>query len=364
MNDAQIAPAPAPSTALTRPAETSPARVAARGADRLGPAEKAAIVLIALGPQTASRLLAGLGERRLRRFARAVSDMRETPADVVERVLAEFLQKIEDTRSVGGGADEARRFLSEALDKEQVNQIMGDLDTIGRSVWSLLGDIPDNRIADWLRGEHPQVAAITLSRLTSVKAAKILERFDDAAADDIVVRMGPAASADPAVAARIGEVIKRDFLPQVMSRGARQEPSELIAAVMNHVSAPIRDRLLEAMSGAAPQLASAVRKVMFTYDHIPEKINPRDIGAIIKAVDEAVLLRALKPGGEKSRRSAEFILENISKRLSERLREELEALPEPTRREGEEAQAEVVAAITALRDAGALKMIVAEPAEE
>lgn len=359
MNDANTALTTTRPTALAKPAETPPAPAA----DRLGAPEKAAIVLVALGPQTASRLLAGLGERRLRRFARAVSDMREAPAEIVERVLAEFLHKIEDTRSVGGGADEARRFLSEALDKDQVNLIMGDLDSVGRSVWSLLGDIPDNRIANWLRSEHPQVAAIALSRLSSVKAARVLERFEPEAADDIVVRMGPAAAADPAVAARIGDVIARDFLPAAMSRRGRQEPSELIAAMMNHVSAPIRDRLLEAMTGAAPQLARAVRKEMFTYEHIPERINPRDVGAITKQIDETVLLRALKPGGERGRRTAEFILGNISKRLAERFREELAALPEPTRKEGEEAQAAIVAAIIGLRDSGALKMMTSESAE-
>ncbi|WP_340107288.1 FliG C-terminal domain-containing protein [Pikeienuella sp. HZG-20] len=368
MTDTETALAPVAPTSVAKTSEgaltTTTGRQGLYRAEQLEPAEKAAIVLVALGPEVASRLLAGLGEARLRRFARTVSNLREVPADVVERVIAEFLHKIEDTRSVGGGAAEARRFLAEVLDKNQVNQIMSDLDVAGRTVWSLLGDISDARIAAWLKSEHPQVAAIALSRLTSEKAAKVLERFEQSEAEDIVIRMGPAAAADPAVAARIGEVIARDFLPTALSRGGRQEPADLIAGVMNHVSGPVRDRLLEAMESAAPSLAEAVRKVMFTFEHIADRINPRDVSLITKTVDEAVLLRALKSGGERTRRTTEFILDNVSKRLAERLREDLEALPAATRREGEEAQAEIVAAIINLRNAGALKMIVTETAEE
>ncbi|QIE55388.1 hypothetical protein G5B40_07905 [Pikeienuella piscinae] len=336
----------------------------AHPADRLEQAEKAAIVLVALGPETAARLLAGIGERRLHRFARIVNGLSEVPADVVERVIAEFLHKIEDTRSVGGGAVEARRFLSEVLDKDQVNRIMGDLNTKGRSVWSMLGDVPDVRIANWLRSEHPQVAAIALSRLSPVKAARVLERLGQAEAEDIVMRMGPAAIADPGVTARIGDVIARDFLPAAISQRNRPEPADLIAGVMNHVSAAVRDRLLAAMVDAAPKLAEAVRKVMFTFEHIPERINPRDVGLITKSVDEAVLLRALKAGGERGRATADFIFANISKRLAERLREDLEALPQPTRKEGEEAQTALVAAIVDLRESGALKIIVTESGED
>lgn len=361
---ANVAPTDVARAKETTPVAVAADREAAKRAERLEPAEKAAIILVALGPETAARLLSEIGERRLHRFARIVNGLAEVPADVVERVIAEFLHKIEDTRSVGGGAVEARRFLSEVLDKDRVNQIMGDLDTRGRSVWSLLGDVPDARIATWLRSEHPQVAAIALSRLTAIKAARVLERLDQKEAEDIVMRMGPAAAAEPGVTARIGEVIARDFLPAAISQRNRQEPADLIAGVMNHVSTTIRDRLLEAMVDAAPTLAEAVRKVMFTFEHIPERINPRDVGLITKSVDEALLLRALKAGGERGRATADFIFDNISKRLAERLREDLEALPKPTRKEGEAAQAALVAAIVDLRDTGALKMIVTEPAED
>ena len=332
--------------------------------DGLGAPEKAAIVLVALGPETAAKLLTGFNETRIRRFARAVSGLKETPPEIVERVIAEFLQRMEDTLSVGGGAAEARRFLSEVLERDRVNQIMADIDSSGRTVWSLLGDVEDARLAAWLRSEHPQVAAIALSRLTAMKAAQVLEKFEPMFAEDIVIRMGPAAGVEPAMAERIGEVIARDFLPSVMTRSRGKDPADLVAGVMNHISVRTRDRIIAAMDEAAPKLAASVRKIMFTFEHIPERIAPRDIGLVVKSVDEATLMKALKAAGERGAKVVDYIMENISKRLAERMREDLAALAAPSRKDGEAAQAALVAAIVDLRDNGQIKMVVKEVAED
>lgn len=366
--DAAFAPAGFAPAAFDPPtggalATVPPAKPPAK-ARALTPAEKAAVVLVALGPEAASRVLLGIGERRIRRFAKIVSELGEVPAETVDATLAEFLSRLEDDRAVGGGATEARRFLTEVLEKDQVDRIMGDIDAAGRSVWSLLGDVEDARIAEWLGSEHPQVAAIALSRLTAQKAARVLEKFDAARADDIVLRMGPAVAADPAVAARIGEVIARDFLPAAMKGQSRKDPAELIAGMMNHVSVRTRDRLVEALEGSAPKLAESVRKIMFTFEHIPERISPRDVGMVVKAVDEATLMKAMKHGLGRSPKAVEHILANISKRLAERMREDLAALAEPSRKDGEAAQAVVVAAIVQLRDTEALKFVEQETVED
>ncbi len=331
---------------------------------KLTSGEKAAVILVALGPEAAAKLLTGIGERRIRRFARIVSDLKEVPPEVVEATIAEFLSKLDADRAIGGGATEARRFLSEVLERDQVDRIMGDLDAAGRSVWSLLGDVEDERIANWLRTEHPQVAAIALSRLTSQKAAQVLERFDAAEADDIVIRMGSAATAEPAVAARIGEVIAREFLPSAIQRQGRKDPADVIAAVMNHVTGRTRDRLVEALGDATPKLAEQVRRIMFTFDHIPERISPRDVMMVVKSVEEGTLMKAMKSSMARSPKAVEHILSNISKRLAERMREDLEAMAEPSRKEGEAAQGELVAAIVGLRDTGLLKFIELETLED
>lgn len=228
----------------------------------------------------------------------------------------------------------------------------------------MLADVDDEQIAAWLRGEHPQVAAIALSRLAPVKAARVLEKFDDDERQDVVLRMSSAAAAEGSVAERIGEAISRDFLPKVRKNASRKDPADLIAGVMNHVTGDVRDRLLEQMNGTAPDLTGAVRKKMFTFEDIPTRLSSRDVGLVLRQVEESTLLVALRVSSEKNPDLLEFIFSAIPKRLGERLREEMGEIDPPSKRAGEAAQGEITAAITALRDSGALKFLSTESEED
>lgn len=326
--------------------------------------DKATIVLVALGPEAAAGLLADAGEERITRFARSVAKMGETPPHVVDQVLAEFINRIRDESAVEGGRAEARRFLDQVLSGPDAERVMGELEIKRTSVWAEIAEIDDMRVAEWLKTEHSHVAAVALARLSSPKAARILELLPPDAARAIVLRMGAAASADPAAAERIGEAIRRDILPAVHAGRSRLSPADLIGAVMNHVSPSVRDKLLGAMSTSAPALSDAVRRIMFTFEHIPERVEPRDVIAVSKAIDEPTLLAALKADAARGPEVADFIFDNISKRLADRLREDLAALPQPSRKDGEAAQSAVVAAIVEMRDSGALTFRVEDPEAE
>lgn len=329
----------------------------------LSSAEKAAIVIVALGPESASSVLGALGPQRIRTFARALNDMPEVAAETVDAVLAEFLDLLEETKTISGGKEETRRFLSSVLEIDEVQQVMNDVENNRRSVWSALTEVDDERIATWLATEHPQVAAIAITKLTSAKAARVLERLDRATAQEIVLRMGAATSADAAIAARIGDVIEREFLPEARESQSKSSPANLIAAVMNHVETDTRDNLLGHMGEESPLLAKEVQNVMFTFENIVERVNPRDVSAIVKAMDETVLLKSLKSDSEAAIQTADFIFDNISKRLAERLREDLAAMEAPKKKELEQAKTELVAVITDLRDRGDIKLLV-DDAEE
>jgi len=335
----------------------------ARADGQLTDVEKAAVILAALGPKIAATLLEGFDRQRIQRFAHAVNDMREIGAATVDSIIAEFLAQLEREAGIAGGGDETRRFLNEFMEKEQVNQLMEDVEAKGRSVWTALNDVADTRILSWLKSEHPQVAAITLTKLTSAKTARLLEQLETDTANRLILRMSQATSAPAEVTKRIGEIIKQEFLPTAMVKKGRLDPPELIASVMNHVSSGVRNHLMEHMETNTPALADTVRKFVFTYEDIPTRISGRDISQIIKVIDESSLLVALKSTGEAATATSEFILSNISSRLANRLRDDLKDLPNPKPKEFEAAQAVVVAEIVNMRDRGVLKMIEIEAPE-
>ncbi len=347
MTDAQIAHLPAPR------AELRPSMPHA-----LGPAEKAAIVIVALGADAAGGLLREMGEGAVRRFARAVSGMRQIPQEEVAGVVSEFLDGLGDEMTVRGGAHAARRFLGQVMDEEALTRIMEDLDgRDGRSIWTRLAGAADAPFATWLQTEHPQLVCVILSKLRSDQAARLLERLDPAFARDVVLRMGKAPRVEAGAMDLVTELIERDFLSATERTQGMRKPTEIIAGLMNHVSGEAREAFLRHMDEAQPKLAQEVQRVMFTFSDIPDRVAARDVSLVVKEVEEQALLTALKAAGTTGDRAAAFILGNIPKRLSERLAEEVAEMPEVRRKEGEAAQSEVVQAIQALARSGEIRLI-------
>ena len=356
MNDLPAVLSEPPPPALSE--EDAKRRSVAPQVEALTWPERATIVLIALGPDTASAFLKDLGEDNIRRFARAVSRMREIPHEVVDAVLADFLETLGDEMSVRGGMDEAKRFLGQVMDGDSVNRILEDLDGRGgRSIWLKLADAADASLAGWLSMEHPQFATVVLTKLRSDQAARVLERFDQNFGQDVVMRMARVPTPDQAAMDQIREVIERDFVSVMEKTQGARKPADLIAGLMNHVSSAIRDSMLEHIGEENPRLAQEVQRVMFTFTDIASRVGARDVGKVTKGVEEPVLMTAMKSAMARTDPSVEFILGNISKRLAERYQEDLAAMPDVRRKEGEAAEAEVVAAIQNMVKLGEIKLI-------
>ncbi len=341
--------------------ETSPAD----GSRELTAAEKAAVILVALGPEVAGGMLRDMGDAGIRKFARAVSGMSQIPHERVAEVVNEFLIAMGDELTVRGGAEAARKFLGQVMDSDALTRIMEDLDGRGgKSLWTKLSEAADAPFANWLQTEHPQVVAVILTKLRPVQAARLLERLDRAFAREVVLRMGRVPRIDPSAMEKVGEVIERDFLSAMERTQGARKPTEIIAGLLNHVSGSAREVFLQHLDEAEPKLAQEVQRVMFTFGDIADRVSARDIAKVVKAVDEPVLLAALKTAREARDPAAEFILGNISSRLAERLIEDMEMMADIRQKEGEAAQGEVVQTIQALAKAGDIKLIELETGEE
>lgn len=322
-------------------------------------AVRAAVVLTALEPKVAASVLSGFSDARIRSFARAMTRMGEMSAADTDAILSDFITRLSADTGFTGGADETRRYLSAFMEPEGVDRLMTELAAPPRSVWSRLNDVPDAALSEWLAQEHPQVAAVTLTQLSSDKSARLLEVFEPALSQQIVVRMGQASSVSAEIISRIAEVVERDVLPQTTASAARVDPANIIATVLNQVTGRVRDELIDHMRGASATLADDVRRLMFTFEDIPARVEPRDIALVLKTVDDAQLMTALKPPA--SGPVAAFFLENITKRMADRLREEIADLAEPDTATVEDAQSGVIATIIGLRDNGALVLKTPSP---
>lgn len=360
MTDIQTSAPTAPTPSAGPPTQVATAR------QPLTRQQKAAIVIGALGPEAAGPLLEQLDEASLRGFAEGMAKLRRVEPDVVEEAIAEFMAALEHSGStLQGGLTVARGMLEKHVNEATLMRILDDVDVPSiHNVWRKLGRVNETALADFLRREHPQTAAVVLSKLTADIAAKVLSRFDPDRARDIVIGITKTQSLDPAVIEAIGVSVSRDFLAGQKGEGARRNPAERIGAIMNFTAADIRNHVLDRIGESQPEFAEEIKRKMFTFEDIPQRVSGRDVSKLVRAVDEEVLLRALAGARSTAPEAADYVLSNISSRMADALRGALKDQGEVRRKDAEAAQNEIILKIRALVEAGELTLVVPDDEDD
>lgn len=324
--------------------------------------EKAAVIIGALGVEAAGPLLELMDESALRAFTAAMSRLRRVDADDVRHTIAEFLDALNEyDATVRGGLGRAREMLEPHVNEAVLNRLLDDVDTPSvNNVWKKLTKVSEDALADFLVREHPQTAAVILSKLGTEHAARVLNRFEPDRAKDVVMGITRASSLDPNVIEAIGISVSRDFLAGHTHGTPRRNPAERVGSILNYASAEIREHVLDHIQTTQPAFAEEVRRKMFTFEDIARRIEPRDAGIVIRQVEAETLLKALRHAADQGSDTVEFLLGNISSRMADQLRQDLAEVGRLRRKDGEAAQAEVVAGIRALEAEGRLRLIALE----
>jgi flagellar motor switch protein FliG len=335
---------------------------AAAGERQLTRQQKAAIIIGALGPEAAGPLLERLDEASLRGFAEGMAQLRRIEPETVSRTIREFLEELtRPTPRLAGGLKTARGMLEQHVDEGTLMRILDDVDVPSvHNVWRKLSRVDEDALAEFLKREHPQTAAVVLSKLSSELAARVLSRFEPDRARDVVLGITKTQSLDPRVIETIGASVSRDFLAGQNADGFRRNPAERVGAIMNFTAAEIRNHVLEHIAETQPDFAEEIKRKMFTFEDIPARVESRDVASLVREADRDALLRALAGARESAPEAAEFVLSNISSRMAEQLREELGEIGKVRRKESEAAQAEIIMTVRALVERGDMRLVVGE----
>ncbi len=277
----------------------------------------------------------------------------------VRATIAEFLAELAtDDLSLRGGLAQARGLLEEHVAEGLLMRILDDAESPSvHNVWQKLAKVSDEALTDFLANEHPQTAAVVVSKFSPEHAARILNRLEPELARDVVIGLSRAASLDRHVIEAIGDTMSRDFLAAHAANDQKRNPADRVGAIMNYTSPSIRDHILGQIETDQPEFAEEIRRKMFTVEDIPARLPGRAVAAVVSSLDKETLLKALFVTKESSPEIGEFILSNISSRMSEQLREELGEITSVRRKDGERVQAEVIRVIRDLVARGEIELV-------
>jgi len=223
--------------------------------------------------------------------------------------------------------------------------------------WQRLREIPTEDLAAMAQAESTEIAAVMLSKLETAKAAQLLGHLPGPVARQITYAISKTANVTPEAVERIGWSLAAQ-LDQRPSQAFADGPGARVGAILNQSAASTRDGLLTALDEEDSDFASVVRRSIFTFAHIPVRLLPRDVPAILRGVDQTALVTALAGAvTDEDKGAAEFLLSNMSSRMADNLREEIGERGKVKQSDAEDAMTQIVGAIRTLVDDGTIALI-------
>lgn len=323
--------------------------------------QKAAIIVRFLINEGADIALTDLPDVLQARLTTQMGSMRYVDRGTLADVVAEFAQELEGMgltfpRGVAGALSALDGRISPQtaarLRKEAGVRQQGD-------PWKQVKKADLDALIPIVERESTEVAAVLLSKLDVARAADLLGKLPGELARRITYAVSQTGVVSPEAVDRIGLALAAE-LHDIPETAFAQGAVERVGAILNFSPAATRDDVLTGLDEADQEFAALVRRAIFTFVHIPERMKPTDIPRITREVDQAVLVTALAGAASGDLAPvAEFILNNMGKRMAEAMREEIQERGRVRLRDAEEAMTAVVNAVRTLEAAGEIAYVTA-----
>lgn len=230
--------------------------------------------------------------------------------------------------------------------------------------WERVSSLDISKLLPIAENESIEIAAVMLSKLDTGKAAKLLSLLPGPRARRITYAVSLTSGITPDSLDRIGLSLAAQLDNQPES-AFDQGPVERVGAILNFSTAATRDDVLEGLDETDAAFAEKVRKAIFTFTNIPARVAPRDVPKVVRGVDQVVLVTALAASTDpETAKTAEYILGNMSARLADSLREEINDRGKVKAKDAEEAMNEIVAEIRKLEASGDLLLLTGDDEAE
>lgn len=318
---------------------------------------KAAIIVRLMLNEGIELPLDGLPPSLQAAIADEIAAMRYVDAETLRQVVTEFVDELEHFGlAFPGGLDGAMTLLSRHLSPEAVAALRAQIGgNGGPDPWATLAAQEPGKLAELLLEESSEVAAVALSKLPSPVAAAVLGKMPGPEARRIAFAISRTAGVPPAAVTRIGTALA-ERITEAPIPAFDTEPAKRMGEILDVAPAATRDEVLEGLAQEDEALAARVRRAVFTFADIPDRLEERDVPALTRAVDQDTLITAMAGPDERTRPAVDFILSNLSQRMAGQLRDELEERESPAAEECEIAMARVVAALRRMDAAGEIRL--------
>ena len=305
--------------------------------------QKAAILLIALGPEKAATIFKHLKEDEIEELTLEIANTRSVSPQTKEDVLMEFYQICLAQQYIAeGGIGYAKELLEKALGADRAQGVISKL-TASLQVrpFEFVRKTDPSQLLNFIQDEHPQTIAMILSYLAPGQSALVLGALPPEKQADVAKRIAMMDRTSPDVIKEVERVLERKLASLVNQDYTIVGGIDSIVSILNSVDRGTEKHIMESLEIEEPELADEIRKKMFVFEDIL-LLDDRAIQRVLREVDNADLELALKSTTEEVQN---VIFKNLSKRLAAMIKEDMDFMGPVRMKDVEEAQQKIVGII-------------------
>lgn len=304
----------------------------------LNGAEKAAVMMLALGDRYGGPIWKLLDEIEIKQLSVAMSKLGPITPDMLDDLLIEFVTRVSSSGALMGNYDTTERLLLSVLPPEKVNAIMDEIrGPAGRNMWEKLSNVQETVLANYLKNEYPQTVAVVLSKISSDHAARVLSKLPDEFALEVVDRMLKMEAVQKDILEKVEQTLRVEFMSN-LTNTQRRDAHELMAEIFNSFDRNTEAKFISALEEHNRDAADRIKALMFTFEDLG-KLDAGAIQTLLRQVEKDKLALALKGAKEGVR---DVFFANMSARASAMLKEDMEAMGAVRLRDVDEAQATLI----------------------
>ncbi|HHT63651.1 MAG: flagellar motor switch protein FliG [Bacillota bacterium] len=318
----------------------------------LSGAQKAAVLLIALGPEKSAKIIRHLGQAEIEQLTLEMSNIRKVSEKHRELVLDEFYNMcIANDYIAKGGIEYAREVLERALGEQRAFEIISKLSaSLKMRPFDLVRRSDPKQLLSFIHGEHPQTIALIMTHLPAEKAAILLGSLEPEMQADVAKRVALMGRTSPEVLKEIEKVLEHKISNLAPTDYSSTGGIQSVVDMLNRTDPGTLKNVMDVLDVEDPDLAEQIKRQMFVFTDIV-LLDDRAVQLILREVENKELALALKGADQVV---MDKIFKNMSARASQMLKEDMEFMGPVKLREVEEAQQRIVKVIRRLEEAGAI----------
>lgn len=291
-----------------------------------------------------------MSDEEIEKLSLEISSVHQVDAEAQENVVEQFHQiAIAQDYISQGGVSYARTVLEKAFGKQEAMNIINRLtSSLQVRPFDFARKADPQQVLNFIQGEHPQTIALVLSYLDPEQAGQILSALEEEVQADIASRIATMDSTSPDIINEIETVLEKNISSSITEDYTQTGGIQAVVEVLNEVDRSTERTILDTLEIQNPELAEDIKKRMFIFDDIVILDN-RAIQRVIREVESDDLKLSLRIASDEVK---DIIFKNMSQRMSETFKKDMEYMGPVRLKDVEEAQTRIVSTIRKLDEMG------------